>query len=82
MCLDVHGDEALPYIFLAGNEARARANAPTSLPARLQAARRWRPGPGRGPGQEPARMCGLASRRAAGLRQRMTERGALPALGL
>ncbi len=24
MCLDVHGDEALPYIFLAGNEARAR----------------------------------------------------------
>lgn len=20
MCLDVHGDEALPYIFLAGNE--------------------------------------------------------------
>lgn len=23
MCLDVHGDEALPYIFLAGNEVRA-----------------------------------------------------------
>ena len=22
MCLDVHGDEALPYIFLAGNEVR------------------------------------------------------------
>ncbi len=24
MCLDVHGDEALPYIFLAGNEVRFR----------------------------------------------------------
>lgn len=23
MCLDVHGDEALPYIFLAGNEVCA-----------------------------------------------------------
>lgn len=23
MCLDAHGDEALPYIFLAGNEACA-----------------------------------------------------------